>query len=131
MAEGDLDSLLDLAQTIVDRHAVKIMLAPATCTAMLQAVDSVGCTPFYLGEVLMTEAAVEINGMPGYGFALEDEPERALSIAIVDAALAAGVAEAAAIRQALAQEADRLRSLQQKQTGLVAATKVNFAIMEG
>ncbi len=131
MAEGDLDRWLDLAQLIVDRHEVEIMMPPEPCTAMLQAVDSVGCTPFYLGEVLMSEAAVAVNGVAGYGFALEDEPRRALSVAIVDAALAAGVAETEAIRQALADEASRLQRQTKRDESLVAATKVNFAIMEG
>lgn len=131
MAEGDLDRLLELAQMVADRQPVKIMLSPEACTAMLQAVDSVGDTPFFLGEVLMTEAAVEINGVAGYGFALEDEPRRALAIAIVDAALAAGVAETAAVRQVLAAEEASLRERERREAGLVAATKVNFAIMEG
>lgn len=131
MAAGDLYFWLDLAQTVADRHAVEVLLPPETCTAMLQTVDSVGCTPFYLGEVLMSEAAVAINGFAGYGFVLEDEPQRALCVAIVDAALAAGVPEADAIRRALADEARRQCELQRREESLVAATKVNFAIMEG
>ncbi len=131
MAEGDLGRWLDLAQSIVDRHKVEIMMPPEPCTAMLQAVDSVGCTPFYLGEVLMSEAAVAVDGVAGYGFAIEDEPQRALCVAIIDAALAAEVPETAAIRRALADEAARLSAQAKREESLVAATKVNFAIMEG
>jgi alpha-D-ribose 1-methylphosphonate 5-triphosphate synthase subunit PhnG len=131
MAEGDLERWLDLAQTIVDRHKVEIMMPPEPCTAMLQAVDSVGGTPFYLGEVLMTEAAVAVDGVAGYGFALEDEPRRALCVAIIDAALAAEVPETAAIRRALDNEAACLHTRARREESLVAATKVNFAIMEG
>lgn len=131
MAEGDLGRWLGLAQTIVDRHKVEIMMPPEPCTAMLQAVDSVGCTPFYLGEVLMSEAAVAVNGVAGYGFAIEDEPRRALCVAIIDAALAAEVPEAAAIRRALDDEAARLHAQAKREESLVAATKVNFAVMEG
>jgi alpha-D-ribose 1-methylphosphonate 5-triphosphate synthase subunit PhnG len=131
MAAGDLELWLELAQTVADRHQVEILLPPETCTAMLQTVDSVGGTPFYLGEVLMSEAAVAIKGVAGYGFAIEDEPQRALCVAIVDAALAAGLPEAADIRRALGEEADRLCARQRQEQSLVAATKVNFAIMEG
>ncbi len=131
MAAGDLDRWLDLAQTVVDNHTVEILLPPETCTAMLQAVDSVGCAPFYLGEVLMSEAAVAIKGVAGYGFAIEDEPQRALCVAIFDAALAAGVSEADTIRRALDEEAGRLCARQRQEESFVAATKVNFAIMEG
>jgi phosphonate C-P lyase system protein PhnG len=131
MAEGDLEALLALAQSIADKYEVKVMRRPETCTAMLQAVDSVGETPFCVGEVLMTEAAVAISGVTGYGFALEDEPQRALCGAIIDAALRAGLAETAAIRAALEAETAKLRARDAKEAGLVAATTVNFAIMEG
>ncbi len=131
MADGDLETWLSLAQAIAGRNPVEILLPPETCTAMLQTVDSVGDTPFYLGEVLMSEAAVSISGVAGYGFALEDEPQRALCIAIVDAALAAGVPDAPAIRRTLDGEAAKARERQRRYESLVAATKVNFAIMEG
>ena len=75
------------------RHQVETVKAPETCLAMAQAVDSVGETPFFLGEVLMCEAAVRVDGTPGYGFALDDEPELAWSLAVIDAALAALPAE--------------------------------------
>jgi len=131
LAAADEDLLLELAQEIADRYEVRVLQRPETCTVMLQAVDSVGETPFFVGEVLLTEAAVAIGGVSGYGFALEDEPRRALSGAIIDAALSAGLPEAARIRAALAQAAKALRDRQTKEAALVAATTVNFAIMEG
>lgn len=130
VAEGDLAVWLRLAEDITCKYDVQLLQAPETCTVMLQALDSVGQTPFYLGEVLMTEAAVSVNGVTGYGFALEDDPERAVCAAIIDAALGAEV-EKERICALLVAEEGKITERQARESGFVAATKVNFAIMEG
>lgn len=130
-AEGSATVWLRLAEKIEKKHDVQILQAPETCTVMLQVMDSVGLTPFYLGEVLITEAAVILEGVTGYGFAMEDDPERAVYTAIIDAALRAGVAEEPYIREIIAAEEERIMKHQYTEASLVAATKVNFAIMEG
>ena len=131
LAEGSFQVWLTLAEEIAQKHDIQVLRAPETCTVMLQATDSVGQTPFYLGEVLITEAAVAIGTVTGYGFALEDEPERAIYNAVIDAALAADVAESDYIRKTIAAEKEQILLRRQKEASLVAATRVNFAIMEG
>lgn len=131
LAEGNLMVWLRLAEEIAQKHDVQVLKAPETCTVMLQATDSVELTPFYLGEVLITEAAVSLDGVTGYGFALEDDLQRAVCTAVIDAALSAGVEEEPYIRAIIATEEQRLIGLRQTEASLVAATKVNFAVMEG
>jgi alpha-D-ribose 1-methylphosphonate 5-triphosphate synthase subunit PhnG len=89
LAEGRLEVWKKLSTMIEARHNVKAVKASETCLAMMQAVDSVGETPFYLGELLMCEAVARVDGVLGYGFALEDDPERAWCLAVIDAALGA------------------------------------------
>lgn len=131
MAEGNLLVWEDAAEMIAARHNIKVLQEPEICMTMMQAMDSVGHTPFYVGEILMTEAAVSINEATGFGFALEDEPVRALCIAIIDAALTAHIEEEVEIRCIVAAEEQRILERQQQETALVAATQVRFAIMEG
>jgi alpha-D-ribose 1-methylphosphonate 5-triphosphate synthase subunit PhnG len=131
LAEGSLSVWLQLAEEIAQKHHIQILHHPETCTVMLQAIDSVGLTPFYLGEVLMTETAVLIKGITGYGFAMEDDPERAICAAIIDAALRANVPEESDIRKVISAEKERVAERRQQEMSLVASTKVNFAIMEG
>ena len=104
LAEGSLLVWLQLAEEIAKTHDIQILHHPETCTVMMQAMDSVGLTPFYLGEVLVTETTVSIDGVIGYGFAMEDEPERAVCAAIIDAALRVPVTEAEYIRKIIADE---------------------------
>lgn len=131
LAAGDLAVWQVLAENIAAGYEIKVLQEPETCMTMMQAVDSVGCTPFYAGEVLMTEAVVSINAVMGFGFVLEDEPVRALCMAIIDAALGAHIKEEREIRQCISAEEARLIELQRREISLVAATKVRFAIMEG
>ena len=61
LAEGRLEAWQQLAAAIAARHEVETVKEPETCLAMMQTVDSVGETPFYLGEVLMCEATVRVK----------------------------------------------------------------------
>jgi alpha-D-ribose 1-methylphosphonate 5-triphosphate synthase subunit PhnG len=126
-----LETWKQLAAVIEARHNVKTVKAPETCLTMMEAVDSVGETPFYLGEVLMCEAVVKVDGVIGYGFALEDDQDRAWCLAVIDAALAAGLPEGREIRLAIDGEERQLLEERRLVQDLVAGTMVHFAVMEG
>lgn len=131
LVEGNLGEWRTLAELVAQRHEVKVLQAPAACLVMTQAIDCVGQTPFYLGEALMCEAAVAVNGVTGYGFTLEDDPVRALCIAIIQAGLAAKVPESGEILTSINDQRVRLSRHSAREEALIAGTKVQFAIMEG
>ena len=131
LAEGNLAVWEDLAEMIATKHEIKVLQQPETCMTMMQAIDSVGHTPFYVGEVLMTEAVVSIDDVSGFGFVIEDDPVRALCMASIDAALAAKVAEETEIKRIIAAEEDCVNSRRKHEAILVAKTRVHFAIQEG
>lgn len=131
LTEGDAGVLIQLADTIAARHQIKVLQAPETCLVMLQARDSVEESAFYLGEVLITEAVVEIKGVRGYGLVMEDEPAKALCLAVINAALAAGLPDEAEIREIFDEQKRRAILARKRKDGLVAATRVRFAVMEG
>ncbi len=63
-----------------------------TGLVMLPYTDSAGGTIFHLGEVLIAEARIQIAaGVEGYGACLSLDLEQALAIALLDAALVAGI----------------------------------------
>jgi len=131
LAEGDFSIWRELAEAIAARRQIKVVQDPNTCLVMMKAKDSVGQTPFYLGEVIISEASVTVNGVKGFGFALEDEPAKALCFAIIDGALAAGVPEEGEILQAVQREEKRLLEHRKREADLIAGTRVRFDIMEG
>ncbi|OAT85467.1 phosphonate C-P lyase system protein PhnG [Desulfotomaculum copahuensis] len=131
LAEGDLERWRETAERVAAGHDIAVLQAPETGLVMVRATDSVEQVPFCLGEVLITEAAVSLAGVTGYGFALGDEPVRALCLAIINAALDAHVPEEEGIRRVIAAEGRRLQALKQREDNLVAGTRVRFATMEG
>jgi len=131
MAEGNLALWERLADAIATEHEVVVVEPPATGLVMMHARDSVRDTPFCLGEVLITRATVTINGVAGYGFALEEDGVRAMCVAVLDAALAAALPESEEILPVVGGESRRLMERRRQENLLLAGSKVRFAIMEG
>jgi len=88
-------------------------------------------TPFHLGEVLVSEAEVLLDGQLGYGAICGDEPERALLLAAVDAAERGG---RAAILGEIGEFIDGLEEIHAEKRArsakLAAATEVRFESMK-
>jgi alpha-D-ribose 1-methylphosphonate 5-triphosphate synthase subunit PhnG len=64
-----------------------------TGIVMLPAHDSVTGVEFFVGEVLVTEAHIRLqtHGVEGYGAVLGRDTQHALAVALLDAALRAGL----------------------------------------
>ena len=63
-----------------------------TGLVMVPMTDSAQGATFYLGEVLIAEAHVRVGLVDGYAACLGRDLEQALALALIDAALVAGVA---------------------------------------
>ena len=87
LCECAQDRLINFVSQLESNLTVEIVLAPKLCMTMVQAEDSIDFQPFYLGEVLITECQLTVNGELGYGFCMGDAPQRAYSMAIIDAIL--------------------------------------------
>ncbi|MHC1759382.1 MAG: phosphonate C-P lyase system protein PhnG [Negativicutes bacterium] len=131
LAEGDPERWRQLAEDIARYHEVEVVGSPETCLVMMQIKDSVGQTPFYAGEVLMTEATVRVNGILAHGFTLEDDPVRALCHAVITAAMQSEMPEKTLIEEVLKEETERLHCRRIEEDGLIASSRVRFDIMEG
>lgn len=130
-AEGDFAVFENLANTVLSRADLKVVREPQTCLVMMRALDSAEEVPFHLGEVLITEAAVELEGVRGYGFALENQPVKALCFAVLEAALQAGHEAAPAILAAFRDQAAAVEEKKRREEARLAATRVHFDVMEG
>jgi len=130
-AEADLKELEHWADAVLASTTVRVDKPPTPELAHMQFRDPVHGQPFFLGEVLFYECAVDIDTTRGYGYALGHHPERALYAAVLDAALNARHPLSAQILAALegaAAEAGRRRAVDAQ---LVGRTRVRFEVMEG
>ncbi|TQR14123.1 phosphonate C-P lyase system protein PhnG [Psychrobacillus soli] len=119
-----------LAETIIDVYECKEILAPQYGLTMIKMRESAKNSLFYIGEVLITEAKVEINNCIGIGIVAGMEDELAKHLAIIDAAYKAELPETITWQpQLIEAEKQITKELVRKQAELFK-TKVNFETME-
>lgn len=88
-------------------------------------------TEFFLGEVLVTTAEVSCGGRTGHGAILGEEPEKALLLAAVDAALSGGrIGLLKKLMQAASEWSREAGERKQLAAKLAAATRVEFESMK-
>lgn len=102
--------MTELAEAILPALGEVQVLSNRTGLVMLPYTDTSQGTRFHLGEVLVAEAHVRLaNGVEGYGACVGRDLLHALAVALLDAALVAGIARerilAFLVEQAAAQAA--------------------------
>ena len=131
LTECPNDNLVQFITDIESGLDIQMVIAPKLCMTMVQAEDSIDFQPFYLGEVLITECQVTVNGELGYGYCMGDAPQRAYSIAIIDALL--HIPEhrlQTEIHLFIEKEKAILTKSRLEEYNQILKTKVDFKIME-
>ncbi|NOV02949.1 phosphonate C-P lyase system protein PhnG [Paenibacillus planticolens] len=119
-----------LANEIKGRYSVAVMEEPNHGLVMVKVRETAQKSLFYLGEVLVTECKVQIEGAVGIGIVKGDEPEKAYDLAVIDAAYAARLEETEAWTALLLSEGERLAAKRQDDHTSVLRTKVDFETMD-
>ncbi|SES24886.1 phosphonate C-P lyase system protein PhnG [Psychrobacillus sp. OK032] len=120
----------ELAETIIDAYECKEILAPQYGLTMIKMRESAKKSLFYIGEVLITEAKVEINNCIGLGIVVGMEDELAKHLAIIDAAYKAKLPETITWRNQLIEAEKQIIKEHAKKQAELFKTKVNFETME-
>ena len=91
LAKTDRGVVASLSADIQKAYRVVIVKEPGKTLAMIKMREPVKQRLFYIGEVIVCEAAVEIDGVQGAAVLMGDDAEKTLDMAIVDAAVNKGV----------------------------------------
>jgi alpha-D-ribose 1-methylphosphonate 5-triphosphate synthase subunit PhnG len=83
---------------------------------------------FYVGEVIVCEAVVELDGVKGIAVCMGDDTEKTLDMAIIDAAVNKGVFQGMDTLIALEKEQEN-RIM--RENAMHLKTMVNFTSMDG
>lgn len=127
LAKADNNVVMDFAKDIKDAHDVVIIKKPEKSLAMIKVRESVKESLFYLGEVMITEAAASVNDHKGIAVMMGDSYEKTLDMAIIDAAVNAGVFT----RMNELEELEKEQNLmEEKKNALFLKTMVNFNSMD-
>lgn len=130
LCECDLEPLAALVTQLEKQHSVTMVREPSVCLTMIRTEDSLEKQEFYLGEALTTECEVAVDGKPGYGLCLGDEPVRGYCIAVVDALLERSDGPAHEIGKFLDHHREAIADREKREFNLTLRTQVDFKLME-
>lgn len=125
------EKIIELANEIEKCHEVVVVKKPAKTLVMLKMYEPVAKGEFFLGEMLACEAMVSIDNRQGMAVTQDDDLEKVLSMAIIDAAFNAGLKECAWLRDKLEALGAQVDEEERKEFGRNIKSKVQFRVMEG
>ncbi|MBB5935474.1 phosphonate C-P lyase system protein PhnG [Streptomyces zagrosensis] len=129
LAAAEHDEIVPLAERLLTEGAFPrptVVKPPEVGMVVLQVREPVEETRFYLGEVLVTECSVEVDGVPGWCMREGDDRVAALAGALLDAVAAAGLPARTDIDSLCAAIAERRAAEDAAEWADVTATTVNF-----
>ena len=91
LARADKNIVAELSAEIQKTYSPVIIKEPGKTLAMIKMREPVKESLFYIGEVIVCEAVVEIDGVKGVAVVMGDDTEKTLDMAIIDAAVNKGV----------------------------------------
>jgi alpha-D-ribose 1-methylphosphonate 5-triphosphate synthase subunit PhnG len=119
-----------LAASIEELYEVEEISAPEASLVMIKKRESAKGVLFYLGEMFVTEARVRVRGAIGLGIVAGYSCDEARSMAVIDAAYAAALPEAAGWERQLEDEEAAIAAVDEAEALRVARSRVAFESMD-
>lgn len=130
LIQGDPALANSLAKSITTTYDFQEIIAPRYGLTMIKMQETAKNSLFYMGEVLITEAKVEINSCIGIGIVIGMKDELARDLAIIDAAYKANLPEIEAWEAELLQVEKQIKHKRAKEQVKLLETKVDFQTMD-
>jgi alpha-D-ribose 1-methylphosphonate 5-triphosphate synthase subunit PhnG len=130
ICECELEPLEAFVRQLEPDCAIQVVRHPSVGTTMVRAEDSVEGQPFYLGEALITECELNIDGQPGFGLCLGDEPVRSYCMAFLDAILLLSDSRLRRVEAFLSEQAALIEGRIRAEHDHIQRTKVDFKLRE-
>ena len=119
-----------LAAEITKAYRLLEVEEPNHGLTMIRMRETAHSSLFFLGEILVTEAKVQIEGVTGLGILAGDDPAAARDLAIIDAAYNAHLPQTSAWDELLAAEERRLTRKRDSYEARLSETRVRFETMD-
>lgn len=127
LARASREEVRELAEEIKTAFSPVIIKAPEKSLTMVRMREPVQESLFYLGEVIVSEAIVELDGAKGMAVLMGDDFDKVLDMAVIDAACNKGVFQRYDVLERLENaQNERL----EKENAMFMQTMVNFQSMD-
>ena len=127
LAKADRTVVAELSVEIQKTFRPVIVKEPGKTLTMIKMREPVRHSLFYIGEVIVCEATVEIDGVQGAAVAMGDDTGKILNMAIIDAAINKGVFTGMELLLTLEKEQN---DREMRENALHLKTMVNFQSMD-
>ena len=127
MAKADRVAIATLSAVVLKKYPIVIVKEPSKTLAMIKMREPVKQSLFYIGEVIVCEAVVELDGVKGMAVCMSDDTEKTLNMAVIDAAINKGVFEG--MDKLLRLEKEQEEFLR-RENAMHLKTMVNFTSMD-
>lgn len=127
LSKADRKDVIHLGEKLQQQYSLTIVKKPEKSLVMIKMREPVKNSLFYLGETIITEAVVQLEDTVGTAVTMGDDFEKALHMAIIDAAENKGVF----VHEDLLLEWEQAQGQKMEQeNALFQKTKVDFHSMD-
>ncbi|HEY5583397.1 MAG TPA: phosphonate C-P lyase system protein PhnG [Ruminiclostridium sp.] len=130
MNRSDCNLLKNISDVLSSKYSIVVIKEPSKTLAMIKMREPVKSSLFYIGEVMVSEALVELDGTKGIAVAMGDNFDKVLYMAIIDAGFNSQVLEMETIRTELLNLEYKQTEKLRKENSLHLKTMVNFSSMD-
>lgn len=127
LARAGKEEVKRLAGEIKEKYSPVIVKSPEKSLAIIRMREPVQESLFYLGEVIVSEAIVDLDGAKGVAVIMGDDFDKVLDMAVIDAACNKGVFQRYDFLEQL--EKEQTHRLE-KENALFMQTMVSFHSMD-
>ncbi len=128
LQQVEVEELLALSDAVEKQAEVELLRKPTSQTLLVPIHDPINQGSFISGEILVTSALVQVNTINGWSMVMDDTPETAVSIAILDGAFTAGILREE-IQQLALRGKENIEKEQAELNSRVHATRVAFDLL--
>ena len=126
LAKAHRDEVRQMAERIRADYDTTVIKGPEKSLTMIKMREPVKETLFFLGEIVVCEAIVDLEGTKGMAVVMGDDFEKVLDMAVIDAACSKGVfTEYKRLEELEKEQRTRL----EKENAMFMNTMVNFNTM--
>lgn len=130
LIRGNREISKKLVEEIKEKYDIKNFQEPNHGLVMIKMRETSMKQLFYLGEVLVSEAKVYVNGELGLGIVAGDNLELANDLAIIDGAYKGELKETKGWEDILLNEEFEINRREKEKEAKILETKVDFSTMD-
>lgn len=130
LIDGNSKIAEQLAAVIKSNYKINVLDVPNNGLVMMKMRENAKQSLFYIGEVAVIEARVEVQGSIGLGVLIGSDSQLAYNLAVIDAAYNANLPEILSWRDILLAEEGLIEKKIKSKTTSILKTKVNFETMD-